>query len=63
MLPPSLAIDFCGLKLDSPIVLLSGAGGLATEAASLGAVAFLNKPFKLKQLLGVLEQHCGPPGG
>ena len=31
MLPPSLAIDFCGLKLDSPIVLLSGCVGFGEE--------------------------------
>jgi CheY-like chemotaxis protein len=45
-----------------PVLLLSGAGGLATEAAALGAVAFLNKPFKMSQLLGLVQQHCGPPG-
>src|SRR6185436_7170598 len=31
MLPTSLAIDFCGLKLDSPIVLLSGCVGFGEE--------------------------------
>ena len=31
MLPPSLSIDFCGLKLDSPIVLLSGCVGFGEE--------------------------------
>jgi dihydroorotate dehydrogenase (NAD+) catalytic subunit len=31
MLPASLAIDFCGLKLDSPIVLLSGCVGFGEE--------------------------------
>jgi dihydroorotate dehydrogenase (NAD+) catalytic subunit len=30
-LPPSLSIDFCGLKLDSPIVLLSGCVGFGEE--------------------------------
>jgi len=30
-LPPSLAIDFCGLKLASPIVLLSGCVGFGEE--------------------------------
>jgi CheY-like chemotaxis protein len=44
-----------------PIMLLSGAGSLATEAAALGAVAFLNKPFNVSQLLRVVQQHCGPP--
>src|ERR1044072_9090639 len=33
MLPDSLAIDFCGLKLDSPIVLLSGCVGFGEEYA------------------------------
>src|SRR5262250_1172938 len=31
MLPPSLSIEFCGLKLDSPIVLLSGCVGFGEE--------------------------------
>jgi dihydroorotate dehydrogenase (NAD+) catalytic subunit len=31
LLPPSLAIDFCGLKLSSPIVLLSGCVGFGEE--------------------------------
>ncbi len=31
MLPPSLSVDFCGLKLDSPIVLLSGCVGFGEE--------------------------------
>jgi CheY-like chemotaxis protein len=44
-----------------PIMLLSGAGSLATEAAALGAVAFLNKPFSVNQLLRIVQQHCGPP--
>jgi dihydroorotate dehydrogenase (NAD+) catalytic subunit len=30
-MPPSLAFDFCGLKLDSPIVLLSGCVGFGEE--------------------------------
>src|SRR5215510_12609352 len=30
-LPPSLALDFCGMKLDSPIVLLSGCVGFGEE--------------------------------
>src|SRR5215217_7264401 len=31
MLPASLSVDFCGLKLDSPIVLLSGCVGFGEE--------------------------------
>jgi dihydroorotate dehydrogenase (NAD+) catalytic subunit len=31
LLPPSLAVDFCGLKLASPIVLLSGCVGFGEE--------------------------------
>ncbi|HEU4652825.1 MAG TPA: dihydroorotate dehydrogenase [Steroidobacteraceae bacterium] len=31
MLPASLAVDFCGLKLNSPIVLLSGCVGFGEE--------------------------------
>ena len=30
-LPPSLAVDFCGLRLASPIVLLSGCVGFGEE--------------------------------
>ena len=30
-LPPSLSLDFCGLKFDSPIVLLSGCVGFGEE--------------------------------
>ena len=31
MTDPSLALDFCGLKFDSPIVLLSGCVGFGEE--------------------------------
>jgi dihydroorotate dehydrogenase (NAD+) catalytic subunit len=31
VLPPSLAVDFCGLRLNSPIVLLSGCVGFGEE--------------------------------
>ena len=31
MPPPSLAVEFCGLKLDSPLVLLSGCVGFGEE--------------------------------
>lgn len=42
-----------------PVVLLSGAGNLATEAASLGAHGFLEKPFHVEQLQRLLAQYCG----
>jgi len=31
MPPPSLAVEFCGLKLASPLVLLSGCVGFGEE--------------------------------
>src|SRR5256885_6745720 len=41
-----------------PIILLSGAGNLHTETASLGAVGYVSKPFKLEQLISILERYC-----
>lgn len=40
-LPPSLAVDFCGLKLASPIVLLSGCVGFGEEYTRV--VGFSNR--------------------
>jgi dihydroorotate dehydrogenase (NAD+) catalytic subunit len=41
MTAPSLAIDFCGLKLDSPLVLLSGCVGFGEEYTRV--VGFSNR--------------------
>lgn len=41
-----------------PLVVLSGAGDLQREAAALGAVGYINKPFKLDVLLNLVRQFC-----
>lgn len=41
-----------------PIVVLSGAGSVKSEAASLGAVGYVSKPFKLETLLRLIARHC-----
>ncbi len=41
-----------------PVVLLSAAGNLPTEAVCLGAVGFLSKPFEVSHLLHIVEQCC-----
>ena len=43
-----------------PVIVLSGAGDVRKEAAALGAVAYVTKPFKLDALLGMLERSCPP---
>jgi CheY-like chemotaxis protein len=43
-----------------PVLLLSGAAGLSEEAAAM-QVNFLRKPFRLAELMGAVEQVCGPP--
>lgn len=41
-----------------PVVILSGAGDVRKEATVLGAVSYLPKPYKVDELLGVLQQLC-----
>jgi CheY-like chemotaxis protein len=41
-----------------PTVIVSGAAQAHQEARSLGATAFLQKPFDLEPLLDVIEQYC-----
>jgi CheY-like chemotaxis protein len=43
-----------------PVVVLSGAGSIPTEAAALGAVAFVTKPFDTKRLLELVGHCCKP---
>jgi CheY-like chemotaxis protein len=48
-----------------PVVLISGGHDAAHEAAALGAVGYLVKPFKWEALIKVVERGCrrsGPPG-
>lgn len=44
---------------DLPVVVLSGAGNVPNEAAALGAVGFVSKPFNMKHLLELVEGCCG----
>jgi CheY-like chemotaxis protein len=44
-----------------PVLLLSGAAGLSEQAAAM-RVDFLRKPFRLAELVGAVQQVCGPPG-
>ncbi len=41
-----------------PTVIVSGAAQAPQEARSLGAAAFLQKPFDVEPLLDVIEQYC-----
>ena len=41
-----------------PVLLLSGAAGLAEQAAEMN-VQFLRKPFRLAELLAAVQQVCG----
>ena len=41
-----------------PTVIVSGAAQAPQEALSLGATAFLQKPFDLEPLLDVIEHYC-----
>lgn len=41
-----------------PTIICSGVDNVEREAATLGAEAFVQKPFKLAQLLQLLEQYC-----
>jgi dihydroorotate dehydrogenase (NAD+) catalytic subunit len=59
-LPPALALDFCGLKFDSPIVLLSGCVGFAEEYTRV--VGFSNRDAGGIVLKGTtLEPRLGNP--
>jgi CheY-like chemotaxis protein len=42
-----------------PLVVLSGHGQVATQAATMGTSAYLVKPIDLKQLLDVVERFTG----
>jgi CheY-like chemotaxis protein len=45
-----------------PVVVLSGASDLAQDAESVGAVAYLRKPFEIHQLLATVRRHARPIG-
>src|SRR5262245_19335523 len=59
-LPASLALDFCGLKFDSPIVLLSGCVGFGEEHTRV--VGYSNRDAGGIVLKGTtLEPRLGNP--
>ena len=59
-LPPSLAVDFCGLRLASPIVLLSGCVGFGEEYTRVEG--FSNRDVGAIVLKGTtLEPRLGNP--
>jgi CheY-like chemotaxis protein len=41
-----------------PVVLISGTGSVASEAARLGAAGYLTKPFSAETLLGAVQGWC-----
>jgi CheY-like chemotaxis protein len=43
-----------------PVLLLSGGADLTEQAAAM-RVNFLRKPFRLAELMGAVQQVCGPP--
>jgi CheY-like chemotaxis protein len=43
-----------------PVIVLSGAGELMQEVQLLGAVACLDKPFKVRVLLDAIERYALP---
>jgi dihydroorotate dehydrogenase (NAD+) catalytic subunit len=60
MAPPSVKTDFCGLQLDSPIVLLSGCVGFGEEYTRIEG--FSNKDVGAVVLKGTtLEPRLGNP--
>src|SRR4030095_9641097 len=44
-----------------PVVLISSAEDIKSEAANLGAAGYVKKPFKLDTLLDLIEQSCLTP--
>jgi two-component system, chemotaxis family, chemotaxis protein CheY len=44
-----------------PIILLSAASSLDQEAATLGAVGYIEKPFNIADLLAMLKHYCDGP--
>jgi CheY-like chemotaxis protein len=55
----SAAIQQDPVLASIPLVVLSGHGQVAAQAATLGIDAFLVKPIDLKQLLEVVERFTG----
>jgi CheY-like chemotaxis protein len=45
-----------------PIVVLTAVGHVEERTATLGAVAYLQKPFTFEQLLETVRRYCGRPG-
>jgi len=43
---------------NTPVVLLSAAGELESHQRTLGAAAFITKPFDLDRVVSMIEQVC-----
>jgi CheY-like chemotaxis protein len=43
---------------DLPVVLVSGAADVPSQASALGAAGYLVKPFQWDDLVGAVRQHC-----
>jgi len=43
---------------ETPVVLLSAAGGLEEEQRALGAAAVISKPFDIDHVVSTIEQVC-----
>lgn len=46
---------------DIPVVVLTGGQHPSDYHANLHAVAYLEKPVDLDQVLTIVREHCGPP--
>jgi two-component system chemotaxis sensor kinase CheA len=46
---------------DIPVVVLTGGQHPSDYDANLRAVAYLEKPVDLDQILTIVKEHCGPP--
>ena len=45
---------------DVPVVVLSGDGGVATKAESLGVAEYLRKPIEASILMDLARRYIGP---
>lgn len=67
MMPHASGWDFRRRQLedpdiaDVPVIVLSGAHGLAKSAAELNASGYLQKPIDVTQLIAMIERHRASP--